>query len=175
MVIDRHLLTHCPNLVDTQIVDDTVCYNWRDVKTCLPARLPSLESLTLTGWPALTFRSETFHSTNRLKLSITSYALGSDQDTNSWDGVDDFTDLNCYIPPMEDPYQSYGLQNDSSTIPLTPAPAYIRPKWAWDWHLPHFVSLELSSELPSCSSSVCFRAIPPYNPSSSRKNFHRFT
>ncbi|KAG0289002.1 hypothetical protein BGZ96_007334 [Linnemannia gamsii] len=147
IVIDRHLLTRCPNLVNIYILDYTEQYNLRDVKTCIPARLRSLESLQLTGWSALTFHSETLHSTNRLKdLSITILGFDSGDHVYSWDGVDDFIFCDHYIPPIEDLYRSYDLQNDSSTITLSLTPAHIRPKWTWDWHLPQLVLLELSSE-----------------------------
>lgn len=150
IVIDRHLLTRCPNLVEIYLADDTLEYSWRDVKPSVPAHLPKLESLDLTGWPAYTFHPETLHSNCRLTtLSITSNAFDGGDDLYSWnnfDNVDDFTVCYYFIPPIKELYQSYGIQDYSSTIPLTPSPADIRPKWTWDWHLPHLVSIKLSSE-----------------------------
>ncbi|KAK3824151.1 MAG: hypothetical protein JOS17DRAFT_752106 [Linnemannia elongata] len=150
IVIDRHLLTRCPNLVKASLADDTLGYNWRDVKPCVPAHLPNLESLDLTGWPAYTFHPETLHSASRLtNLSITSNAYDSGDDRLTcyfFENKEDFTDYEYFIPPTKELYQSYGIQDASSTIPLSPLPAKIRPKWTWDWHLPRLVSIKLSSE-----------------------------
>ncbi|OAQ32614.1 hypothetical protein K457DRAFT_16179 [Linnemannia elongata AG-77] len=150
MVIDGHLLTRCPNLVEVSLVDDTLEYNWRDVEPTVPAHLPNLESLELVGWPAYTFHPKTLHSTGRLRsLSITSKAYDSSEDRHSWnffDNIDEVTDCNYFIPPIKELYQSYDIQNHYSTLPLAPSPTDFRPKWTWDWYLPNLVSIKLSSE-----------------------------
>ncbi|KAF9145308.1 hypothetical protein BG015_011937 [Linnemannia schmuckeri] len=149
-VIDRDLLTPCSNLIEVSFVDGTLEYKCRDIKSIQPAHLLNLELLDLIGWPSCTFHPETLHSTGRLKnLSITSNAFNNGEDIYSldhFDNFDDFTDCNYFISPINELYQSYGIQGDSSTTLLMPAAAIIRPKWTWDWYLPHLVLIKLSSE-----------------------------
>ncbi|KAK3845603.1 MAG: hypothetical protein J3R72DRAFT_502216, partial [Linnemannia gamsii] len=161
LVIAQELLIHCPNLVSLYLYDETLEYQSEDIQqSYLPAILPCLESLELTGWPALTFHPVTLHSTPSLKeLSITCTRY-IDEDRYSAGGPeeDDFIDFNCYIPPVAELYDSYGISRSSSAFdtygiprnssafdPKLP-PSFTRPKWTWDWYLPHLTSLAFSSE-----------------------------
>lgn len=160
LIIDRQLLTHCPKAVTVSLTDRTFGYQCEDIEPCLPANLPILETLHLMGWPALTFHPATFHSTTRLKeLSVTlSNGHGDDYYDSlryTWDGNDEISDFNSYIPPIEELHQSYGIRTESSSM----TPVLVRPRWSWDWHLPCLESLRLTSEfaflfnfhmLPNC-------------------------
>ncbi|KAG0374154.1 hypothetical protein BGX24_010750 [Mortierella sp. AD032] len=146
LVIDRHLLSRCPNLVSVDISDyNTTSYQCQDIVPCLPARLAKLEDLELLGWTALTFHPDTLYST----ASLVSLAVG----------IPCRRLFNFYIPPDEELNASYGLPafddaedgNEFETGNGTGAGATtmtttmaIRP--SWKWHLPHLTSLELSGE-----------------------------
>ncbi|KAK3824141.1 MAG: hypothetical protein JOS17DRAFT_792804 [Linnemannia elongata] len=151
LAIDPQLLSFCCNVVSIHLYDENKEYQCDDIEPCLSARLPHLKSLTLQGMPALSFHPATFHTTTQLTdLSVTVTCFSNDDfdydfdyESTNYEG-DDFTSPHCYIPPLDELYRSYGLQ-DNCTIPSTP-PRIIRPNWTWDWDLPHLVSLKLSSE-----------------------------
>ncbi|KAF9136036.1 hypothetical protein BGW39_007999 [Mortierella sp. 14UC] len=148
LVIDEHLFSCCSNLVSIYLCDETLEYQCEDVQPfCLPAHLPKLESLVLTGWPALTFHPATLHSTPNLKeitLICVRYIVDEGRYSIAGPEEDDFIDFNCFIPPIQELFISYGKQSGSAIN--SPPPAFIRPRWTWDWHLPQLTSLTLSSE-----------------------------
>ncbi|KAG0374613.1 hypothetical protein BGX24_010173 [Mortierella sp. AD032] len=126
LVIDQELLMHCPNLVSLYLHDETLEYQCEDIQqSYLPAILPCLESLELKGWPALTFHPVTLHSTPSLKeLSITCARYMVDEGRYSTAGPeeDDFIDFNCYIPPIAELYDSYGIPRSSSAFDIYDIP-----------------------------------------------------
>ncbi|KAG0269032.1 hypothetical protein BGZ95_002221 [Linnemannia exigua] len=147
LVIDRDLLLHCPSLVDLELVDFTFDYNCSDIVSCSVASLTRLEKLQLVGWPALTFHPGTFSSTKRIKYLRMSTA-SDDEDTR-------------FIPPLEELELSFGSDaigvsattGQESTPAATASPVAsgihfvnMRPRWSWDWLLPHLKTLELTSE-----------------------------
>ncbi|KAG0069527.1 hypothetical protein BGZ90_000180 [Linnemannia elongata] len=143
LVIDPRLLSLCFNVTSVYLCDDTKAYRCDDIEPCLPAYLSRLESLTLEGLPALSFHPATLHSTTQLTdLSVTVTNFRNHGEYDYFD--DEFTDPICFIPPLDELYRSYGLQDNSAT-PSIP-PTIIRPNWTWDWDLPRLVSLKLSSE-----------------------------
>ncbi|KAF9081883.1 hypothetical protein BGX29_004214, partial [Mortierella sp. GBA35] len=88
VVVDRNLLKHCPNVVSVDISDITVEYQCENIVPCLPAHLSSLETLSLTGWPALTFHPSTLDSTTKLKeLSLTCSTYVYDEYYDSYNGI----------------------------------------------------------------------------------------
>ncbi|KAG0316357.1 hypothetical protein BGZ97_007009 [Linnemannia gamsii] len=144
LVIDRRLLSVCPNLESIHISDDTFQYQCQDLhpQLCLPASLARLTNLTLAGWAALTFHPDTLHTTRDVTyLDITHLGNGS-----------------CYIPPIEELNQSFGpptaatfqdYQSEGGGVGAmeSPPPTTIfRPHWSWDWCLPQLNTLFLSSE-----------------------------
>ncbi|KAF9080927.1 hypothetical protein BGX23_001507, partial [Mortierella sp. AD031] len=67
LVVDEQLFNHCPNLIHVDLSDYTSQYQPEDIVACLPANLASLETLLLMGWSALTFHTDTLHSTTLLQ------------------------------------------------------------------------------------------------------------
>ncbi|KAF9144429.1 hypothetical protein BG015_000117 [Linnemannia schmuckeri] len=139
--LDIHLYRHCPNLMLASFTDNTTRYRCRDIRTCLAAELPQLDTLDLTGWSGLTFHPATLHSTLALKkLWI---AIGRD-------------DVDAYfIPPRTELDRSFegdfagveGSSDDGAPIQMPQAGARMsRPKWTWDWYLPQLTSLTLTAE-----------------------------
>ncbi|KAG0277575.1 hypothetical protein BGZ95_005710 [Linnemannia exigua] len=150
LVIAQDLILHCPNLVSLYLSDETLEYQCKDIQqSCQPAILPCLESLTLNGWPALTFHPATLHSTSSLKeltITCTRYMMDQDRYSSAGPEEDDFIDFDCYIPPIAELYNSYNIPSGSSAFDSTLPPTFTRPKWSWDWDLPHLTSLTLTSE-----------------------------
>ncbi|KAF9079754.1 hypothetical protein BGX23_003307, partial [Mortierella sp. AD031] len=152
LVIDRNLLVCCPNVVSVDLSDDTLEYRCEEIVPCLPIHLSELETLSLSGWPALTFHPSTLDSTTRLKeLSIicSTYTEKITFETlDMYDCVcEDFWDPDCFIPFPDELNLSYGTQNDSTLVNNSSTPErVIRPYWSWDWDLPCLSSLTLSSE-----------------------------
>ncbi|KAG0217362.1 hypothetical protein BGX33_010775 [Mortierella sp. NVP41] len=146
LVIDPHLLTHCPSLKVVKFSDETISYQCGDIVPCAPAHLASLQVLKMTGWTALTFDPTILYSTTKLaSLHLTM------RGTN-----DHGPGMAGFIPPLEQLNRSYGIQAKPGTaitttaIPPSPtidaAPTLIRPSWRWDWDLPCLTSLSLTSE-----------------------------
>ncbi|KAF9136030.1 hypothetical protein BGW39_007993 [Mortierella sp. 14UC] len=150
LALDPLFYSHLPNVVSVELEDNVREYRYEDlVSTCLPARLPKLKSLTLQGLSALNFHPATLHSTTQLNnLSLTGNNYCDRDDDNSYyhgiEDRDEFFHPFCFIPPVEELNRSYGIQDDSTSTSIPPA--LMRPKWTWDWHLPHLVSLTLASE-----------------------------
>lgn len=145
LMIDRHLLSLCPNIEFIQLADDTFQYPCQDLhqQLCLPASLAQLSTLVLIGWAALTFHPDTLYTTpNITRLTIKTH-LGN-QDS-------------CYIPPIDELNRSFGIttttssqgyQTEGGVRPME-SPSFttiIRPHWSWDWHLPRLSTLFLTSE-----------------------------
>ncbi|KAG0372744.1 hypothetical protein BGX24_012643 [Mortierella sp. AD032] len=148
LVIHPELLTHCPSLTYVKLADRTYGYRCQEVVPCQSAQLPNLKNLTLVGWSALTFHHATLHSASNLTtLNIT---------------MDIDADEGCYIPPPAELKWSYDIEDDIrlGTVYQDPPPIS-RPRWTWDWYLPHLCSLQLTVEfayhfqfqmLPGCPS-----------------------
>ncbi|KAG0287736.1 hypothetical protein BGZ96_008366 [Linnemannia gamsii] len=141
LLLDSLLLAHCPNLIVVNLTDKTQAYQCWDIVSMAPAQLGQLSTLSLQGWPALTFNPTTLHSTSKLGfLSIRSN----------------------HIPPFEEQEQSFTAQNDilleeteaeagsgtegSQNEGVIQARVGHRPPWTWDWVLPQLRVLELSGE-----------------------------
>ncbi|KAG0268810.1 hypothetical protein BGZ95_002299 [Linnemannia exigua] len=148
LIIHPELLTHCPSLSYVKLADRTYGYRCQDIVPCQAAQLPNLKTLTLVGWSALTFHHATLHSTSTLiKLNIT---------------MDIDADEGCFIPPPAELKWSYGIEDDSRLgTEFQDPPPISRPRWTWDWYLPHLCSLRLTAEfayhfqfqmLPGCPS-----------------------
>ncbi|KAK5821443.1 hypothetical protein F5H01DRAFT_337169 [Linnemannia elongata] len=143
--IDRYLFARCPNLVSVELVDSNATrYHCREIVPCAPAQLAKLETVNLLGWSSLTFHPDTLYSTERL-ISLTL-------------SVPCASSIYCYIPPVEELNQSYGILQDDTDLGTgatagAPSEAFgtledaiVRPEWRWDWHLPHLAKLELTGE-----------------------------
>lgn len=143
--LDTQLYRHCPNLTLASFTDNTTRYRCRDIRTCLAAELPRLDTLDLNGWSGLTFHPATLHSTVSLKkLWI---AIGRD-------------DVDAYfIPPRTELERSFesdlagmeggDVDGDKGDAPIQVAQERSRmgrPKWTWDWYLPQLTSLTLTGE-----------------------------
>ncbi|KAF9079170.1 hypothetical protein BGX23_004848, partial [Mortierella sp. AD031] len=88
LVIDRKLLACCPNVVSVGLSDDTLEYRCEEIVPCPPAHLSRLETLSLTGWPALTFHPSTLDSTTKLKeLSLTCSTYVYDEYYDSYNDI----------------------------------------------------------------------------------------
>ncbi|KAH7038793.1 hypothetical protein BKA57DRAFT_474201 [Linnemannia elongata] len=149
MVVDRELFVHCPNLRYVVLTDNTSDYRCQDIVPSLPARLSRLAILKLYGWSALSFHPDTFYSTSELRhLEVLMMPVFNNIVPQGL----------YYIPPIEELNQSYNIHNDndgdesgatgsattSSTLEETPQ--ITRPRWTWDWQLPHLTQLRLSGE-----------------------------
>ncbi|KAF9145379.1 hypothetical protein BGX30_009178 [Mortierella sp. GBA39] len=148
MMLDRELLVHCPNLSYVALSDRTFDYRCQDIMPYLPARLCRLVKLQLYGWSSLSFHPDTFYSTSELRtLEVAMRPEFHDIDLQ---------DI-YFIPPIEELNQSYNIHNDndddeSGATGSTATPAILeetqitRPRWTWDWQLPHLTQLRLSGE-----------------------------
>ncbi|KAF9546213.1 hypothetical protein EC957_009952 [Mortierella hygrophila] len=148
MILDRELLVHCPNLSYAALGDRTFDYRCQDIMPCLPARLRRLVTLQLYGWSSLSFHPDTLYSTSELRtLEVTMRPRFHNFDLQ----------FIYFIPPIEKLNQSYNIRNDnddesgatgSTATPaiLDETPQIIRPRWTWDWQLPHLTQLRLSGE-----------------------------
>ncbi|KAF9087614.1 hypothetical protein BGX23_007999 [Mortierella sp. AD031] len=130
--IDRNLLVCYPNVVSVELSDDTLEYRCEEIVPCLPAHLSSLETLNLSGLPALTFHPATLDSTTRLKELLLTCNTYVDDEYYDWnDGINqDFRDPDCFIPPIDELNRSYGIQTTDSAPPLlnnTSSERVIRP------------------------------------------------
>ncbi|KAK5821582.1 hypothetical protein F5H01DRAFT_337456 [Linnemannia elongata] len=145
LVLDPGLLSNCPNLTSLHVRDLTLTYSCRDIVACLPARLDRLGVLQLSGWPALSFDPATLFSTARLgslSMGVYPWSIGHGAGPRG------------FIPPVEELYLSYGIQDGALAPPLPTTSTIatdlelgiIRPRWTWDWHLPHLTRLDLNSE-----------------------------
>ncbi|KAF9901392.1 hypothetical protein EC991_006212 [Linnemannia zychae] len=149
--IDRDLLSHFPNLVCLELVDDSTDYDSSNFTPCFAASLTSLERLELTGWPALMFHPETLSSTKRLK--------------SLWMMTEPVGDDSQFIPPLEELDPSFGgvietpaASDEGGTTVVTGTPTMgtpitatgslvnFRPRWSWDWELPYLETLDLTTE-----------------------------
>ncbi|KAG0072254.1 hypothetical protein BGZ89_007313 [Linnemannia elongata] len=135
LIIDPLVLTYCPNLTHLRMTDYTKEYSCRDIVPCQPADLSRLQTLRLSGWPALTFDPATLSSTPKL----TSLELSIDRPT------DQERQRVGFIPPLEVLKRSYGIRSDSSQEEDTGV-SIMRPHWSWDWNLPLLTELVLTSE-----------------------------
>ncbi|KAK3809852.1 MAG: hypothetical protein J3R72DRAFT_499072 [Linnemannia gamsii] len=133
LILDRRLLTHCPNLICATFKDQTAEYRCQDITTCLSANLAHAENISMEGWSALTFHPATFDTTKKLKyLLMTS---GS-------------SFARSFIPPPEELEHSFGIRNNNYNPTAGPStiPPIIQPRWSWDWHLPMLTTINFSSE-----------------------------
>ncbi|KAG9069475.1 hypothetical protein KI688_010378 [Linnemannia hyalina] len=149
MMLDRELLVHCPNLSYASLGDRTFNYRCQDIMPCLPARLCRLVTLQLYGWSSLSFHPDTFYSTSELRTLEVAMRPHFH--------YVDLQDIH-FIPPIEELNQSYNIHNDnngdesgatgSTATPaiLEETPQITRPRWTWDWQLPHLTQLRLSGE-----------------------------
>ncbi|KAK3824227.1 MAG: hypothetical protein JOS17DRAFT_833787 [Linnemannia elongata] len=159
LVLDRGLLSHCPNLTFLHLRDFTLTYSCRDIVPCLPARLDQLGVLQLVGWPALTLDPATLASTTRLRSLI--------MDVYPW-YIGHGAGPRGFIPPVEELYLSYGIQDGAPTPPPSTAstiatdlgPGTIRPCWTWDWYLPHLTRLDLKAEFAYLFEFKMLRGCP---------------
>ncbi|KAF9147346.1 hypothetical protein BG015_011035 [Linnemannia schmuckeri] len=137
LVIDRELLTHCPNVVTVMLRDHTTEYRCQDIVPCSPALLVKVDKLHMIGWSALTFHPATLHLTPELtELRIMMCRFSTNRH---------------YIPPLEELTRSYGAhQETAEESSEESAPGIIRPFWSWDWHLPMLTNLNLSGEFAFC-------------------------
>jgi hypothetical protein len=137
--INRKLLQLCPNLKKLDLVDLVSEYQCQEIITCLPATLPVLKNLQLTGWSALSFHPATLYTTSMLEdLEMSMLYAGLNE-----------AERGCfYIPPIDELEGSFNSQDDSLDLNLTQEahPAVLRPRWAWDWDLPHLKRLSLTAE-----------------------------
>ncbi|KAG0210523.1 hypothetical protein BGX33_004840 [Mortierella sp. NVP41] len=124
--MDELLLSHCPNVTNVKVADETSEYSCQAIVPCLTAHLPQLKVLSLRGWSALTFHPATLHSTTDLRFLRLAMKR---------------TDC-CFIPPVDELNRSYGLEDDLQVAP----PSIVRPQWTWDWYLPQLTDLQLTSE-----------------------------
>ncbi|KAF9151518.1 hypothetical protein BG015_006563 [Linnemannia schmuckeri] len=145
LIIDRHLLSLCPNIEHIDLADQTHEYRCQDLQEpCLPASLGQLKTMTLVGWAALTFHPDTLNTTPELTyLHMSTY-------------MDHMEHRDCFIPPINELNRSYGITTSTSqdgrtgtettgeSLLLTTT--IVRPQWSWNWHLPHLKSVYLTSE-----------------------------
>ncbi|KAG0068340.1 hypothetical protein BGZ89_004911 [Linnemannia elongata] len=138
LIIERNVLSLCPNIERVDLADQTHQYQCQDLREpWLPALLGQLKSLILIGSTALTFHPDTLYTTSKITHLCLSTYMEHDQ---------------CFIPPIDELNRSYGIPSTSQeNIPTGTGPsamtaAIIRPHWSWDWHLPHLKSLYLTSE-----------------------------
>ncbi|KAF9080208.1 hypothetical protein BGX23_002507 [Mortierella sp. AD031] len=107
-----------------------------------PVNLPHLENLELIGWTALAFHPATLDSTPNL---VTLRLEVGPKMGNLHNEV-------TYIPPVDELDRSFGIQNGGALAASSfqqEAPddgQSIRPRWFWEWKLPHLTSLYLSAE-----------------------------
>lgn len=137
LAVDPQLLTHCPNLTDLQLQDSSQEYSCQDnIVPCLPAHMPRLVHLHLSGWPAITFDPATLASTSSLTdLSIEiQYAYI-------------VTDFEPIIPPAEELNLSHVIQTGSAVLTSDSRPRISRPRWTWDWQLPFLTRINLKAEI----------------------------
>ncbi|KAH7038647.1 hypothetical protein BKA57DRAFT_473822 [Linnemannia elongata] len=144
--LDLHpeLLSHCPNVTCVRLSDRTYGYRCQDIVPSQAAHLAHVETLTLTGWSALTFHQATLYSASKLtKLEVTMELDGED---------------GCFIPPPSELKWSYGIEDDSRVgTEFQEPPAILRPRWTWDWYLPCLTDLQLTSEFAYC---IQFQFLP---------------
>ncbi|KAF9138501.1 hypothetical protein BG015_002353 [Linnemannia schmuckeri] len=145
LVLDPLLLTHCPNLIFLDLMDDTTRYWCPDIVSTLPAQLGQLSVLRLQGWPALTFHPSTLHSMSKLgSLRICS---------------GNYYMRDCFIPPVEELEQSFSAQEglflcatgtgagtEGSHGGAVQPGVGRRPLWTWDWVLPQLSVAEFMGE-----------------------------
>ncbi|KAK3845509.1 MAG: hypothetical protein J3R72DRAFT_435954 [Linnemannia gamsii] len=154
LVLDREALMHCPNLVYVRLSDMTFDYQCQDVEPQLPACLPQLTTLQLSGWSALTFHPDTLYSTPLLETLDITMRTQYDMDTD---------EMHCFIPPVEELRRSYNIQGEFAAAGSTTAwetPQIVRPCWTWNWQLPHIVSIDLTSEFAYLFAFRMLRGCP---------------
>ncbi|KAF9114752.1 hypothetical protein BGX30_006493, partial [Mortierella sp. GBA39] len=135
LVLDRLFFKLCPSLKSARLYDGSDPDRCEDVTTCLPADLPSLESLILIGWCAFQLHPATFHSTPNLR----ELTAGSRKKV----------DLSYFTPATDALHEPFGFQDDATeTVMSTRARAaeIVRTLWTWDWHLPSLNRLALTGE-----------------------------
>lgn len=135
LVLDRQFFKLCPNLKSASLYDGSDPNRYQDIMACLPADLPSLESLSLIGWCAFQLHPATFYSTPNLReLTVGSRKKG---------------DLSYFTPVNNAPHGSLHFQdNATETTMSTRAKAanIVRTLWSWNWHLPNLNQLALTGE-----------------------------
>lgn len=135
LVLDRHFFKFCPNLKSVRLYDGSNPDRCQDVTTCLPADLPSLESLSMIGCCAFQLHPATFHSTPNLReVTVGSRKKGY---------------LSYFTPATDAPHESFDFQDEAiETVMSTRARVaeIVRTLWTWDWHLPSLSHLALTGE-----------------------------
>jgi hypothetical protein len=144
MVLDRELLVRCPNLTFARLNDMTSHYQCSEIVPSAPAQLSRVVTLWLDGWSGLTFHPDTLYSTSELRT----LHIGMIPDVNFI-----FDHEHCFIPPVEELNQSYNIGNSNDNAESAAAataaweaPQVIRPRWTWDWQLPHLTKLRFCGE-----------------------------
>ncbi|KAF8942330.1 hypothetical protein BGZ47_006587 [Haplosporangium gracile] len=136
LVVDPLLLTYCPNLTHLRMTDYTKEYSCQDIVPCQLADLSNLQTLKLSGWPALTFHPATLASTPKLTSLELSIGRSTDQERQRVG----------FIPPLEELNRSYGIQDESFQEKEEAEVLTILPHWSWGWDLPVLTELLLTSE-----------------------------
>lgn len=135
--IDPTFLNRCPTLRIVSMHDALDNYRVREVVTFLPANLPILYLLNLTGTPALSFHPDTLHSTKELRFLALKHSQAGRV---------------SYIPSLfelEEAEQVLGQDTEHGSGSLDSddqSPWIPRPKWTWDWYLPNLKDLVLTGE-----------------------------
>ncbi|KAF9305120.1 hypothetical protein BGZ74_011327 [Mortierella antarctica] len=145
--IDPTFLNRCPSLRIISLKDVQDNYRVRDVVTLQPANLPVLFILHLTGTPALSFHPDTLRSTEELRLLVLEHSRAG---------------MVSFVPSITDLEEA---EQDTAEQDIEPGPRSqdaedagfawaSRPRWTWDWYLPHLKDLVLTGEFDS-SSACC--------------------
>ncbi|KAF9336889.1 hypothetical protein BG006_006997 [Podila minutissima] len=121
LVMDPTLLSRCRDLRRLDLRDNLRSYNVHELQRYLPAELPYLTELFLSGTPALAFNPDTL----RTSTELINLVLGSHSSVSQ--------------SFLEAAVESEG---DSPNGPVL----LCRPEWTWDWFLPRLVTLDLSIE-----------------------------
>ncbi|KAK3844663.1 MAG: hypothetical protein J3R72DRAFT_437731 [Linnemannia gamsii] len=159
LVIDRELLSNCPNLVTVDLYDDaTFAYRYQEANSdaCEPALLEHVRELNLWGWSAVTFHPDTLYSVGKnLEILTVKSSCGAD-------------DL-CFVPPHSMLHlaapsgaaKHHQMDSISSASDAENAAAVDQLvqhqqqglhrgegwfRWTWDWSLPLLTKLKLNSK-----------------------------
>ncbi|KAG0272843.1 hypothetical protein BGZ95_011360 [Linnemannia exigua] len=168
LTIHPDALSGCPALETLTLEDSVNIYTADEIPSWSPAHLPRVTSLKLGGTMTRLFHPDTLHSTSCLEVLTLTHdstklhereydyddldAVGeypSEEEDEDEDWEEPITpslhpDLNhlCLLGQQQQEGWS-GLPSPTTTLTTTPL---TRPKWTWDWHLPHLRQLDLCGE-----------------------------
>ncbi|KAG0050264.1 hypothetical protein BGZ83_004974 [Gryganskiella cystojenkinii] len=131
------------NLSEMSLRDKSGPYDCQEIITCGPVlkEMPKMKSITLWGWPALTFHPATLHHTPNLKSLSVRMAQGwippEDELLASFQSAEMVLADN--IPEEQDG------EHESMKIPSIGTGGH-RVPWTWDWYLPYLEQLYLNAE-----------------------------